>query len=316
VLLYQSSEFIPVYYWSHAIIARDWFRYAKHIDIIKSKKHLKKFLIYNRAWSGTREYRLKFIDLLIDNNLISRCKTSCNSIEPELQIHYSQHQYTNTDWVPKNCLENYTTSTMYNSCSSADFDLDDYQNTEFEVVLETLFEDDRIQLTEKILRPIACGQPFLLVSTPNSLKYLQNYGFKTFSEIFDESYDTITDHKKRMQAVIKTMNDINNWSVDKYNTNMLKIKEITQYNKNYFFSDSFFNLINNELKQNLKKGIQELEQTNTSNTFLSIRKQLSANQECKQMLIENNPRRSRQDIAHVLRHARTYYNRYLKTLNK
>jgi hypothetical protein len=27
--LYEQNDFIGVYYWSHALIARDWFRYAK-----------------------------------------------------------------------------------------------------------------------------------------------------------------------------------------------------------------------------------------------------------------------------------------------
>ncbi len=29
---YANSGFIPTYYWSHALIARDWFRYAQHIN--------------------------------------------------------------------------------------------------------------------------------------------------------------------------------------------------------------------------------------------------------------------------------------------
>ena len=49
---YQSNQFIPVYYWSHAVIALDWFRYAKHV--FQQKQINKTFLIYNRAWSGTR----------------------------------------------------------------------------------------------------------------------------------------------------------------------------------------------------------------------------------------------------------------------
>ena len=61
---YQTdNELIPVYYWSHAVIARDWFRFGQHVEQRKQVK--KKFLIYNRAWAGTREYRLKFLDLLL-----------------------------------------------------------------------------------------------------------------------------------------------------------------------------------------------------------------------------------------------------------
>ena len=100
---YQQNYFIPVYYWSHAIIARDWFRYARHID--QNKKIEKLFLIYNRAWSGTREYRLKFADLLVSKKLIEFCNTSFNTIEPDSNIHYQQHEFQNSQWKPVNVLE-------------------------------------------------------------------------------------------------------------------------------------------------------------------------------------------------------------------
>jgi phage terminase large subunit-like protein len=158
-----DGELIPVYYWSHAVIARDWFRYAEHERFQKSTK--KTFLIYSRAWSGTREYRLKFADLLIKNDLVEQCQTSCNPIEPELEIHYTDYQFKNPQWKPTNRLENFLQPTTADATSSADFNTDDYNSTDIEVVLETLFDDSRLQLTEKSLRPIACGQPFILTGT-------------------------------------------------------------------------------------------------------------------------------------------------------
>jgi hypothetical protein len=35
---YQQDQFVPVYYWSHAIIARDWFRYAPYVNFTKNIK--------------------------------------------------------------------------------------------------------------------------------------------------------------------------------------------------------------------------------------------------------------------------------------
>jgi hypothetical protein len=69
VALYQQDGFVTAYYWSHAIIALDWFRFAQHTEQQKAVR--KTFLIYNRAWAGTREYRLKFVELLIDWQLIT-----------------------------------------------------------------------------------------------------------------------------------------------------------------------------------------------------------------------------------------------------
>jgi hypothetical protein len=74
----DDNELIPVYYWSHAVIALDWFRYAEHVS--QTKNTSKTFLIYNRAWSNTREYRLRFAEFLIQLNLQDHCKTSINPV--------------------------------------------------------------------------------------------------------------------------------------------------------------------------------------------------------------------------------------------
>jgi len=267
VITYQQDQFVPVYYWSHALIARDWFRYAPYVNFSKNVK--KTFLIYNRAWEGTREYRLKFIDLLIENNLLDCCKTNFTPYDNKL--HYNHHIFKNPNWQPVHKLEQYLEPTTATSNSSADFDVNDYNNTEFEIVLETLFDDTRQQLTEKILRPIACKQPFILASTAGSLKYLQHYGFKTFGDIIDESYDTIHDPVERMKSIIKTMRDIASWSSEYKTTQIKKIKQITEYNHLHFFSDYFFNTVVSELKINLFNAFEYIENNNIGLQFRNLK---------------------------------------------
>lgn len=303
---YKNDQYIPVYYWSHAIIALDWFRYAQQINIKKSTNNKKQFLIYNRAWSGTREYRLKFIDSLINYNLLDSCVTWCNPIEPELQIHYTQYQFENIQWTPKNQLESHLAPTQASSCYSADVDFQDYQATDIEVVLETLFDDHRLHLTEKILRPIACGHPFILMGTYGSLSYLRSYGFKTFGSVIDESYDEIIDPKARMQAVIKLMKTISEWSIEERLNNMSKINHIAEYNKTHFFSKEFLDTVVQELKENLSNGLIELEQSNTGTKYINVRKLLAKNPDCRNHLTRNSPNRSRQDIAQVVKLAKSY----------
>jgi hypothetical protein len=246
----HQSQLLSVYYWSHALIARDWFRYAQHEVFKKNSK--KKFLIYNRAWTGTREYRLKFTDLLITHQLVDQCLTHCNPVDPDTAtgVHYSAHNFHNPVWQPDHVLENYVPKTTALSTASADFDSEDYNCTEIEVVLETLFDDDRLHLTEKSLRPIACGQPFILAATHGSLQYLKEYGFKTFDSIWDESYDSIEDPYDRMLAIIQLMKTINSWSTEEKSSKMQQIEQIVLHNQTYFFSENFFNFLVDELKQN------------------------------------------------------------------
>lgn len=244
---YQHNGLIDVYYWSHALLARDWYRYAQHIDFEKNPKKL--FLIYNRAWSGTREYRLKFVDHLIDYNLIDCCQCSVASVDSG--IYYAHHKFSNPVWEPKHTLENFFPINSTSSCSSADFELADYTASEIEVVLETLFDDDRLHLTEKILRPIACEQPFILAATHGSLQYLRDYGFKTYHSVWNEDYDNLVDPAERLKAIVELMTEIANWSDSQRYTKLQQAQEIARYNKQWFFSEEFFDLTVNELKTNL-----------------------------------------------------------------
>ncbi len=309
---YKDSHFIPVYYWAHAIIAQDWFRYAKDVNI-KPDSTQKQFLIYNRAWGGTREYRLKFVELLQQNNLVNKCQSSFNPIEPAQNIHFSEHVFNNPLFKPANNLQDIFPITTASSHASADFIIDDYAGTKIEVVLETLFDDDRIQLTEKILRPIACGHPFILASSAGSLDYLRNYGFKTFNGIIDESYDTESDPVARLNLIIKAMNHITQWSEEEQIDNWKKIKEITAYNKKHFFSDVFFNLIVEELKCNLEQGLAEVEETNTSKKFLLLRKKFFTPLKFD-LRFQQQRSTYKTTIIHILLKARGYYNRYLKSV--
>jgi len=287
VVKYQSIGFIPVYYWSHAIISQDWFRFAQHM---KQRKNVKKtFLIYNRAWSGTREYRLKFIDFLIDNNIQNFCLTSLNSIEPELHKHYNEHVFEKSIWKPVNQLENFLKPNTAPSWSSADFDIEDYQSTDIEVVLETLFDDPRIHLTEKILRPIACGQPFILAATAGSLNYLREYGFKTYESVWNEDYDSIEDPYTRLLKIAELMKEIINWSNSLKEKKLQEARAIARYNKQHFFSKKFHTVIKTELAQNLKKALTELISTNTSSKFIEHRKTIAKFPEIKKIITGQVP---------------------------
>jgi len=256
---YQQDQFVPVYWWSHAVIALDWFRYARHVKLKKQSK--KTFLVYNRAWSGTREYRLRFVELLIQQHLQDSCQTSVNPIDPELGLHYNQHKFKNPAWRPQTVIEDYFPTNEVPSHYSADFNVDDYNATDIEVVLETLFDDNRIHLTEKSLRPIAMAQPFVLAATAGSLEYLRSYGFKTFGNVWNESYDAVKDPEQRLVAIADLMKQITNWNSITREKKLTEAQNIANYNREHFFSQEFFNLVTGELTANLTTALVDVEFT-------------------------------------------------------
>jgi hypothetical protein len=79
-----------------------------------------------------------------------------------------------------------------------------------QVVNESLFHYDshHMFINEKTLKPIACLQPFIINGMPGSLAHLHELGFKTFSEWWDESYDTETDQIKRSDMIIDIVSDL------------------------------------------------------------------------------------------------------------
>ena len=250
---YQQKGFVGVYYWSHALIARDWFRYAQLDKKLQEKNICQDFLIYNRAWSSSREYRLKFAELVVNHNLTQHCRMGFNPID---EISYHNHVFKNSQFQ----IENYNLDQHFflnntSADASADYINQDYQQTAIEVILETIFDDQRWHLTEKTLRPIACGQPFILLSTPHSLDYLRSYGFKTFDSVIDESYDKIKDPLQRMQAVIDLMQRI---SCSDNKTSIFKqLFQIAKYNQRRFFSTKFHQQVVEEFQKNFSSAYQE-----------------------------------------------------------
>ena len=314
VVKYSDSNFIPVYYWSHALIARDWFRYAEHVTQKKTVQQL--FLVYNRAWSGTREYRLGFADRLIMLGLVDHVRMRVSPVDSTIDKHYDLYQFEHAHWRPRNVIEKHFPLCEADSHYSADFDQEDYESTSIEVVLETLFDDLRLHLTEKTLRPIALRQPFILAGTYGSLKYLRDYGFKTFSDCWDESYDMMTDSIERMNKITDIMSNIISKPADKQAEMLARAQAIADYNQQHFFSEAFQNQIIQELKNNLHTGLVQLESNNTSQRYINWRKLFSTKPLLKPHLIGNgqlvvSDNRSRQDIASVVGRARQYYLRSL-----
>ena len=158
----------------------------------------------------------------------------------------------------------------HDSNSSADYNNLDYKKCGLEIVLETLFDDTRWHLTEKTLRPIACGRPFILMSTPGSLEYLRSYGFETFSDCIDETYDTIQDPKTRLQAIVTEMLRIASMSTRDKQLLWNTLYKISKKNQQLFFSAQWQNKIENEFFENLNSALLQLSQPPTG----QIRKQM------------------------------------------
>jgi hypothetical protein len=167
-------------------------------------------------------------------------------------VHLKDYQVENPQYAfDAGTILNAVPNNTASSSSSADYDINDITSTRVSVVLETVFDNSKIHLTEKILRPIACAHPFVLAAGSGALKYLRSYGFKTFGDFWDESYDDESDSLLRLEKITNTMRQIQNLTEDDWQ----KIKCIADQNQQHFFSDKLMNQITAELKQNLDQAL-------------------------------------------------------------
>src|SRR4030095_6848324 len=76
-------------------------------------------------------------------------------------------------------------------------DLAEYNDSWFTVVTETEMRARASRITEKTLKPLVNFQPMILFGNPGSLRMIRDYGFTTFDNVIDESYDDELDPRRR-----------------------------------------------------------------------------------------------------------------------
>lgn len=290
-----KQGFVPVYYWSHAIISLDWYRFAGIDHRLQPESIQQKFLVYCRDWSDTRRYRIKFLNLLVQHNLHYNSRISFMHTNSE-GLHYSDCE----DAIDR--LGEIVDNT-YDSTASASYNHNDINQTGISVVLETVFDSSKVHITEKVLRPIACGHPFILGAGPGSLKYLQKYGFKTFSPWINESYDDEPDSQRRLEMIIKEMDRIDQLPALQFAELLQNLKEAADHNRKRFHSPEFFQQVQAELVDNLNSAWSQVMQTKGS-VYSNTRKLLKQDPVAKDLSRSSELCQVLQSMLHTLKKLR------------
>ena len=112
--------------------------------------------------------------------------------------------------------------------------IDPYNQTFCHLVPETYKGQHAPFFTEKIFKPIAAKQLFIIFGSRHSLKFLQDIGFKTFSPFIDESYDGL-EQPKRFNAILSEIDRIAAMSLTELTKLKADVKSIVDYNYNHFY---------------------------------------------------------------------------------
>lgn len=120
-----------------------------------------------------------------------------------------------------------------------------YDSTFFSLVLETNINNNSIFITEKTFKPIQYFHPYMVMGSKNSLKLMKDWGFQTFENLFDESYDEEEDFIKKVKIIQDNIENFNYSPYDSITKEKLELnynnfyqkKQINQYSENVFFPE-------------------------------------------------------------------------------
>ena len=110
-----------------------------------------------------------------------------------------------------------------------------YKNSWVSIVVESSYfkRENAVFISEKTFKPIACMQPFIIVGSKGTLKYLRKLGYKTFHPYIDESYDELDDDE-RFASVIESIKKIQ--SIEDKVSWYQSIRDIVEHNHRLFLS--------------------------------------------------------------------------------
>ena len=274
-----NNNYNKLYYFFHGFAALDWYRgyYALNYNKSIVKQYNYDFISFNRIINNDRSYRIYFISLLkvlelLEHGLVSFGVTddehgdwrdevmdAKTKLSERARHHVEEHLVDiNKLVIDHHEIHGSASADILRTIERVNVNNDTLNTDAFwHVVTETVFYYPKLHLTEKIFKPIASKQPFMLMAAPGNLAYLKSYGFKTFDSVIDETYDTIQDPDLRTQAVVKQLYWYCNLSPGEKTDVIKQLEPIIQHNFDHFYGE-FRHIITRELLDNTKTLFQSI----------------------------------------------------------
>jgi hypothetical protein len=251
------------YYFYHGWACIDWFRgYDKSFLIPRARDRspTRTFMSPNRIIAGKRDHRVLFLYNVFKHGLAHNHISAPRVCQFEnVDISIIAQKYTNVYQDIVDVLNQADLPRLFSGEEQqemASYWLSNFveaQDSLVYVPTETVYFGRRQHITEKTVKAIALEMPFVLVAPTGSLEYMREYGFKTFSEVFDESYDTETDDIKRLERVTKLLKDLDNLTVKERQAIHRACLPIVEHNFNHFYNGGLTKILWQELQAMLNE---------------------------------------------------------------
>lgn len=143
-------------------------------------------------------HRCLFVDLLHREKLVEHGKYTWNILSKQ----FLKEPYQFENWVEHRIDGNDKYDKQYNHVTPEKM----YFESLIEIVLESTTTVNFI--TEKTVKPLVFGKPFIAFACKDFHHILASYGFKFYDELFDYTFDRIEDDKTRAETIIRQLKDL------------------------------------------------------------------------------------------------------------
>lgn len=262
----KQERFLDWYYFYHGFASLFWFSDYKYMNKVENQ-FTKVFISLNRLHTNLRSYRLNLVNeyikqdvlqnglisLPLNENYYGTWREEVNDPHTLLPKHKLTEIEQNLSKLPS-LVADVPNPQGFLSAECGGTALHLTQSALWNVVSETIFYDEKLHLTEKIFKPIACRRPFIIVGAVNNLEYLRSYGFQTFDQWIDESYDKEPDPDKRITMIVTELAKLSKLNQNQLRDMHQEMKPVLEYNFEHFYNN-FKNIIVDELLENFKTCI-------------------------------------------------------------
>lgn len=252
------------YFFYHGFAALDWYRDMRLFNHQHAITHA--FVSLNHLVTGRRAYRMAITARILERSIADRGLLSFHGTQNDCvnEINTKDSRLSDRSRVliqqqlVSRSLPMRADDVTVTGATSAAFGHQEYhlrQKAAFCLVNETVFDDPKLHLTEKIFQPIVAGRPFILAAAPGNLEYLKSYGFQTFSRWIDESYDQEPDPDRRMDMIVDQLADLADRPLTELQSMIDDMRPVLKHNKRHFFGD-FKRILAQELLVNFEQCLR------------------------------------------------------------
>jgi hypothetical protein len=195
----------------------DFFQDQQYVFSNSKEFEFSALIGHSRPWRETLTTRI-LENITFKNYILNYNGNELNCPSRHLDINYNFSNY-----------DSYRTLSQYYTISSS-IPIELYNKSKILLVVETTMNDhNEFHLTEKTLKALLTGIPFIVAGSYKFLENLKSLGFLTYSELWSEEYDNISSTDDRIDKVINTLTDISKmlWN----QTTLDKCQQIAYHNK-------------------------------------------------------------------------------------